>query len=80
MKSRKIQRLELISDNIQAGDSKGKVVCIRFDDPPKKNGLLVGAVHGRALMTRVVAPWPTMGGHWRAKGRGRRGEERGAAP
>jgi hypothetical protein len=39
MKSRKIQRLELVSDKIDAKDSKRKVVHIRFGCPMKKNGL-----------------------------------------
>jgi hypothetical protein len=40
MKSHKIQRLEFVLDKIEGGDSKRKVVCIRFGHPMKKNGLV----------------------------------------
>jgi hypothetical protein len=40
MKSHKIWRLEFISDKIDDGDSKREVMCIRFDHPMKKNGLV----------------------------------------
>jgi hypothetical protein len=33
MKSREIRRLELISDKIEAGDSKSKIMCIYFGHP-----------------------------------------------
>jgi hypothetical protein len=36
MKSHKIRRLELVSDKIEAEDSKRNVVCIRFSCPMKK--------------------------------------------
>jgi hypothetical protein len=39
MKSRKIWRLEFVSDKIEGGDSKGMVVCINFSCPMKKNDL-----------------------------------------
>jgi hypothetical protein len=39
MKSREIQRLELVSDKIDAEDRKRKVVRIRFGCPMKKNEL-----------------------------------------
>jgi hypothetical protein len=39
MKSHKIQRLELVSNKIEDGDSKREVVCIHFGHPTKKNGL-----------------------------------------
>jgi hypothetical protein len=34
-----MQRLELVSDKIEAGDSNRKAVHIRFNHPTKKNGL-----------------------------------------
>jgi hypothetical protein len=36
MKSRKIQRLEFISDKIEGKDSKREVMCIHFGYPTKK--------------------------------------------
>jgi hypothetical protein len=39
MKSRKIQRLEFVSDKIEGGDRKREVVCIHFGCPTKKNDL-----------------------------------------
>jgi hypothetical protein len=39
MKSRKIQRLELVLDKIEGGDSKRKVMLIRFGHPTKKNSI-----------------------------------------
>jgi hypothetical protein len=60
MKSHKIHRLEFISDKIVGGDSKREVVCIRFGCPTKKM-TLGRALHGRAAMARVGAPWPAMG-------------------
>jgi hypothetical protein len=60
MKSCKIQRLEFVSDKTEGGDSKREVVCIRFGCPTKKM-TLVRALHGRAAMAGVGAPWPVMG-------------------
>jgi hypothetical protein len=37
MKSCEIQRLELVSDKIEAGDRKRKVLCVRFGCPLEKN-------------------------------------------
>jgi hypothetical protein len=49
---------------------------IRFDHPMKKMSLCE-ALHGRAAMARVGAPWPAMGAHRRGEGGGRgRGERR----
>jgi hypothetical protein len=39
MKSHEIRRLELISEKIEAGDSKRKVVHIRFSYPMNKTEL-----------------------------------------
>jgi hypothetical protein len=39
MKSRKVWRLEAISDKIEDGDSKRKIVCIYVGHPTKKNDL-----------------------------------------
>jgi hypothetical protein len=39
MKSYKIWRLEFISDKIEGGDSKRKVMLIHFGHPTKKNDL-----------------------------------------
>jgi hypothetical protein len=39
MNSHEIQKLEFISDKIEGGGSKRKVVHIRFGDPTMKNGL-----------------------------------------
>jgi hypothetical protein len=39
MESRKIQRLEFVSDKIEGRGSKGKVVRSLFGHPKKKNGL-----------------------------------------
>jgi hypothetical protein len=50
----------LISDKIKGSDSKRKVVCIHFGHPMKKTAL-VRALHGRAAMAGVGAPWPAMG-------------------
>jgi hypothetical protein len=68
MKSRKIRILDWLSDKIETGDSKKKVVHIRFGCPTKKNefgwGIPWGG-HGRAQ-----APcWP-----WEVAGEGREGE------
>jgi hypothetical protein len=57
MKSHKIQRLEFISDKIDVGDCKRKVVRIRFGHPTKKTSL-VRALHGRR-------PWPDFELHGR---------------
>jgi hypothetical protein len=37
MESRKIQRLEFVSDKIEDRDSKREVIRIRFYHPTKKN-------------------------------------------
>jgi hypothetical protein len=42
MESCNVQRLEFISDKIEGGDSKRKVVCIRFDCPTMKIELVWG--------------------------------------
>jgi hypothetical protein len=39
MKSHKIRRLELVSDKIEGGDCKRKIVFNRFGHPTKKNDL-----------------------------------------
>jgi hypothetical protein len=36
MKSRKIRRLEFVSDRIEGGDCKGEAMCICFSYPKKK--------------------------------------------
>jgi hypothetical protein len=43
MKSRKIQRLEFVSDKIEGRDCKREVMCIRFGHPTKKNELVWGS-------------------------------------
>jgi hypothetical protein len=54
MKSRKIRRLEFVSDKIEGGVSKREVMCIRFDHPTKKNDLGCGlpwdGSHGQTLL------------------------------
>jgi hypothetical protein len=40
MESCKIQRLEFISDKIEGGDYKRKVICIHFSHPTKKNKIM----------------------------------------
>jgi hypothetical protein len=77
MKSHKIQRLELISDKIKAGDSKREVMCIHFDHHQRKT-TLVGVLHGRAVMARLELHGRHAGSPER-KGRGRRGVGEGAA-
>jgi hypothetical protein len=67
----------LISDKIKGSDSKRKVVCIHFGHPMKKTAL-VRALHGRAAMARVGAPWPAMG-ELTGKERVGEGEGRGGA-
>jgi hypothetical protein len=79
MKSHKIQRLELVSDKIERGDSKRKVVRICFGCSQRKMAL-IRALYGRQ-------PWPDIELHGRPwglageEGRGReeRGNCRGAA-
>jgi hypothetical protein len=52
MKSREIRRLELISDKIEAGDSKSKIMCICFGHPQRKM-TLVGALYRRTAMAEL---------------------------
>jgi hypothetical protein len=40
MKSRKIQRLEFVSDKIEGEDYKREVVCTCFGHPMRKNELV----------------------------------------
>jgi hypothetical protein len=40
MESRKIQRLEFVSDKIEGEDHKREVICIRFGHPIKKNEIV----------------------------------------
>jgi hypothetical protein len=77
MKSHKIRRLEFISDKIDAGDCKRKVVRIRFGHPTKKQAWLelsMGGGHGRTLSSMGGG----RGGSSERK-RGGRGGERGRA-
>jgi hypothetical protein len=37
MESRKIQKLEFVSNRIEGGDCKREVMCIYFGHPTKKN-------------------------------------------
>jgi hypothetical protein len=60
MKSRKIRRLEFVSDKIDGGNCVREVMHTRFGHPTKKMSL-VGTLHGRAAMTEVGAPWEAMG-------------------
>jgi hypothetical protein len=70
MESRKIRRLEFVSDKIDGGDCKREVICIRFGHPSKKNEFVWG-LHGRW-------PWPKLELHGRQPwGAHRRGERRG---
>jgi hypothetical protein len=73
MESRKIQRLEFISDKIEGGDCKREVICIGFGHPTKKNEFVWGSPwegsHGWAQGPLVAA--------WQASGRGREGRGRG---
>jgi hypothetical protein len=73
MKSRKIQRLELLLGEIEAGDSKRKNMCIC---PSQRNTVLVEFHHGRAAMAGLeLHGWPCWarqrgkGGGWRGAGR-----------
>jgi hypothetical protein len=70
IKSHKIQRLELVLNKIETGNSKRKVVCIRFGCPMKKMAL-VESSHGRVEMTGVGAPWPAMRSSREKERRGR---------
>jgi hypothetical protein len=69
-KSRKIRRLELISDKIEGRDRMREVMCIRFGHPMKKNEIVWGspweASHGRS--------WSSMAGHWELAGEGKEGK------
>jgi hypothetical protein len=70
MKSRKIWILDLISDKIEAGDSKREVMYICFGHPTMRKIVLFGALYGRTAMT----------GHGELAGEGNegRGDEQGA--
>jgi hypothetical protein len=74
MKSCEIQRLEFVSDKIEARDSRRNVVRIRFGQPPKKNGLGWGFPCMGVVMAGLRAPWLAMGACREGKeGEGRRG-------
>jgi hypothetical protein len=71
MKSRKIQRLEFVSDKIEGGDSKREVIYIRFDHPTKKNELV------RDSPWEDGASWEPMGSSPERGERGKGKRERG---
>jgi hypothetical protein len=76
MKSRKIRRLEFVSDKIEGGDCKREVMCICFGHPmTKKRACVRLSMRGHS--------WPELELHgqpWRARRRGReRGERRQGA-
>jgi hypothetical protein len=76
MESRKIRRLEIVSDKIEGGDSKREVIRIRFDHPTKKNEF-VWSSPWEAAMAGLEAPCE-LTGEGKEKGKERRG--RGARP
>jgi hypothetical protein len=59
MKSHKIWRLEFISDKIEGGDGKRKVVRIRFGCPTKKTELGWGLLWWAA----IARPESLIAGH-----------------
>jgi hypothetical protein len=73
--SRKIRRLESISDEIKGEDSKIEVICIRFGHPTKKNEIVWGSPW-EAAMAGLEAPWELME-RSPERGNGKRGMGRG---
>jgi hypothetical protein len=75
MNSRKIQRLEFVSDKIEGGIARGRS-CAPVLVIPRRKMTLVRAPRGRAAMAGVGAPWEAKGeltGEGRERGRGRGG-------
>jgi hypothetical protein len=70
MKSRKIQRLEFVSDKIEGGDYK-RVSCASILVKPRRKMSLCEALHGRR-------PWPELELHGRPSGARRRGRGTGS--
>jgi hypothetical protein len=70
MKSRKIQRLEFVSDKIEARDYK-RVSCASILVKPRRKMSLSEALHGRR-------PWPELELHGGPSGARRRGRGRGS--
>jgi hypothetical protein len=70
MKSHKILRLEFVSDKIEGGDRKKKVMYIHFGHPTKKNELVWGSPW-EAAMAGVAA---SMGAHGELTEEGKEGE------
>jgi hypothetical protein len=66
MESRKIQRLEFISDKIEGVDCKREVMCFRFNQSMKKMCLCEEAMAGVEVALMVT---------WQACERGERGKE-----
>jgi hypothetical protein len=77
MKSRKIWRLEFVSDKIKGGDCKREDVCTHFGHPTKKNELVWGSPWEGAAKAGVGAPWPAMVSAPEKKGKGERGRNWG---
>jgi hypothetical protein len=78
MESRKIRRLEFVSDKIEGGDSKREVICIRFGHPTKKNEFMLGSsweVAMAGLEAPLMVAWQARG---RDEGGGRRRGQQGA--
>jgi hypothetical protein len=77
-KSRKIQRLEFVSDKIEGGDCKREVMCTVLVIPWRKMSLCE-ALHGRHPWSELELLWEPIGGSpERGRRGGGRGEEAGA--
>jgi hypothetical protein len=70
MKSRKIRRLEFISDKMEGRDIKREVMCIRFGHPTKKNEVVWGSPWETAMARLELME----GSHGELTGEGKEGE------